>query len=369
MRVLAVASYPIESAATRFRVEQFVKPLARSGIEVDVRPFLSSEAFRDMYSSDGISRKVRQLPGSVLRRLSDVISSRRYDLLFVQREALFFGPEIFEWLFRTVGGLPFVLDLDDATYVRYDSPTYGRLGSALKFFGKTDRLIRDAKVVVCGNRFIAEYAESKGAKAAIIPTIADTSLFSPDDVDNDPPVIGWVGTHSTFPFLGSVFPVLQQLAKKHRFVLRLVGTGRESVDLPGVEIDLKEWSLEREPSDFSSFDVGLYPMTTILSANEDWLKGKSGFKAIQYLASGVPFVMTPVGVCAEIGVNGETHFNAESDEDWYNSLDKLLSDANFRKRMGERARSYSLENYTIEKWSAVLADVLFSAVKNSEKKS
>ena len=63
----------------------------------------------------------------------------------------------------------YVLDLDDATYVSYTSPTYGGAGSALKWFGKTDDLIKWAAVVTCGNRSIAEYVESKGARARIIP--------------------------------------------------------------------------------------------------------------------------------------------------------------------------------------------------------
>ncbi len=51
------------------------------------------------------------------------------------------------------------------------------------------------------------------------------------------------------------------------------------------------------------------------------------------MAAGVPFVMSPVGVCAEMGDVGKTHLNAETEEDWYNSLDRLLGDAGLRQRM------------------------------------
>jgi hypothetical protein len=40
MNVLALASYPVEAAATRYRLEQFVAPLAERGIRLDVHPFL-----------------------------------------------------------------------------------------------------------------------------------------------------------------------------------------------------------------------------------------------------------------------------------------------------------------------------------------
>ncbi len=367
MRVLSLSTFPDQAAATRFRVGQFVGPLRERGIEIDVRPFLSSEQFEQMYRGGGLIRKAAGIAGSIVGRFGDLARARRYDVILVQREAMFFGPEIFERLAGLFGGIPIVLDLDDATYIPYKSPTFGRIGTALKFFGKTDRLIKRAAVVTCGNRFIAEYVESKGAKAVVIPTVVETDVFKPAEDSNEVPVIGWIGTHSTVPSIQSLFPVLERLAQKHSFKLKLVGTGREDVNIPGVQVLNLPWSLEREVDDFRSLDIGLYPIVTSSSASEDWLKGKSGFKAIQYLAVGIPFVMSPVGVCSEIGVVGKTHFNADSPEDWYNSLDSLLSDSTLRKQMGQAARDHSLENYTVKKWSAELADVLFSVAERSDR--
>lgn len=360
MRILCLSSYPNEAAATRFRIEQFVEPLRERGIDLTVRPFLNSEQFKGMYVGGNRFAKATGLVGSVAKRLADVLAAKKYDALLIQREAMFFGPEIFEWLINRTRGLPILLDLDDATYVSYKSPTYGSLGSFLKFFGKTDRLITRASTVICGNRFIAEYVKAKGTDARIVPTIADTDIYKPLDTNNEVPVIGWIGTHSTFPSVESVFPVLERLAKKHRFRLKLVGTGSSKVSIPSVEVDIKPWALEREVEDFRSLDIGLYPIATSESANEEWIKGKSGFKAIQYMAVGKPFIMSPVGVCAEIGQNGKTHFNATTPEDWYNCLDALLANRALRKEIGEAGRQHSLENYTIERWSAELADIFFS---------
>lgn len=361
IRVKALASYPKEAAATRFRVEQFIGPLRERGIELELSPFLSAEQFAEMYKPGGSLKKAAGIARSFLRRLAEAARVGKYDLLFVQREAMFFGPEIFEWLFQIAGRVPMVLDLDDATYVPYASPTYGRLGSALKFFGKTDRLIRRSAAVTCGNRFIAEYVAKLGARAEVIPTVVDTDVFRPFEKHNNIPVVGWVGTHSTFPSLEFLFPVLERLAHRHEFILRVVGSARDAIEIPGVRSEVLEWSLEREVEDFCTLDVGLYPIVVSSSANEEWLKGKSGFKAIQYFAAGVPFVMSPVGICAEIGRPGETHFNAESAEDWYNSLDKLLGDAALRHKMGKSGREHSLENYTVEKQADKLAEVFRAA--------
>jgi glycosyltransferase involved in cell wall biosynthesis len=278
------------------------------------------------------------------------------------------GPPLFEWLAMRVGKCPLVLDLDDATYVSYTSPTYGRLGSALKWFGKTDDLIRWAQVVTCGNRSIAEYVESKGSRAVVIPTVVDTERFRPrarlaeEKERKGPPVLGWIGTHSTFPYLEMIFPALQELARDHKFRLKVIGAGRERVRLEGVEVESLSWNLSREIADFQSFDIGLYPINAKLYADQ-WAAGKSGFKAIQYMSVGIPYVVTPIAACKEIGEPGRTHLFAETDEEWREALKRLLADEESRRRMGEAGRQHALAHYTV----SAQADKLAGALRQAEK--
>lgn len=367
MEVLGLASYPIEAAATRYRLAQFVGPLAERGINLRVRPFLDSRLFASLYKRAELPRTALGLMRSALGRLGDVVAARSVDVVLIQREAMMFGPPLIEWLAMRLGRCPMVLDLDDATYVSYTSPTYGRLGSALKWFSKTDDLIRWARVVTCGNRSIAEYVESNGGRAFVIPTVVDTERFRPRlaTVENDPLVLGWIGTHSTFPYLEMIFPALQQLARTFRFRLKVVGAGRERVALPGVEVENLAWSLEREIEDFQSFDIGLYPINAELYA-EQWAAGKSGFKAIQYMAVGIPYVVTPVGACAEIGEPGVTHFPAQTVDEWHAALATLLSDKERRARMGEAGRRHALAHYTVPAQADKLAHALREALAGKE---
>lgn len=363
MKILALSSYPVEAAATRFRVGQFIEPLRERGIDVELSSFLDSEQFKALYKQGGFARKAAGMIAPTLRRIKEAVTAGKYDAVLIQREAMMFGPGIIEWMIANLAHVPLILDLDDATYIRYVSPTYGRLGSAFKFFGKTDRLIRRSSVVICGNRFIAEYAESLGAKTVVVPTVVDTDKFKPVEKNNDPLVIGWIGTHSTYPFLESLFPVLERLAKKHRFKLKIVGAGVNEVKINGVEVENLDWNLEREIEDFASLDIGLYPIVSTDHFGKDWVQGKSGFKAIQYLAVGVPFVMSPVGVCAEIGESGRTHFAAENESEWEAAIDNLLSNASKRSEMGEIGRQHSLSTYGVEQNGSCIAEALNNAVQ------
>lgn len=344
MKVLGLASYPIEAAATRYRLAQFVAPLADRGVFLEVRPFLDSEQFASLYRRERALGNALGLLRSTGRRVGDLAAALDADVLIVQREAMMYGPPVFEWLSMKLGRCPMVLDLDDATYVSYTSPTYGRLGSALKWFRKTDDMIRWARVVTCGNRAIAEYVASKGGRARVIPTVVDTERFrpAPRRGGGGLPVVGWVGTHSTYPYLESIFPALQEVARARPFRLKVVGAGRDEVSLPGVGVENLGWNLAREIADFQSFDVGLYPIVA-----SEWAAGKSGFKAIQYMAVGVPFVATPVGASAEIGEPGGTHFLAGTHEEWRDALTRLLADEDLRRRMGERGRQHALTHYNV----------------------
>ncbi len=356
INVLGLCSYPIEAAATRYRLAQFVEPLKENGINLEISPFLDSAGFASLYQNQNLSKKIAGIGMPFFQRLSEISKIKKFDLIYVQREAMLFGPVFFEWIYQKVGNIPMILDLDDATYISYVSPTYGKVGSFFKFFSKTDSLIKRANLVVCGNRFIAEYVEKQGGQAIIVPTVVDTNIFSPIKKNNEIPIIGWIGTHSTFPLLQSIFPVLEELAINYKFILKIVGSGEKNVEIKGVTIENLPWKMERETEDFQSLDIGLYPIATSDSAVNEWILGKSGFKAIQYMAVGIPFVVTPIGVCAEMGEENITHLTATSKREWYNALEKLLADKNLRERLGMRARQNSLETYTVEKQVEILVN-------------
>jgi len=79
-----------------------------------------------------------------------------------------------------------------------------------------------------------------------------------------------------------------------------------------------------------------------------WERGKCGYKLIQYMACGLPVVASPVGVNASIvrdGVNGFWSHDAQS---WACALEKLLTDASLRERMGAEGRQKVERDYCLQ---------------------
>lgn len=363
IKVLGISAFPEENPSTRYRMLQYQEPLQRLNIDLASRPFLDPSEHRQFFEHPDLLSRLRTIPMPILRRFADAIASARADVIFVQREAVPFGPGFFEFLFRAAGRTPMVLDIDDAIYVPYEAGRYGKLGSFLKFYGKSDRLIRSAHTVVCGGQFLADYVKAKGGRPVVIPTIVDKNVFKPAERTSAVPVVGWIGTPSSFPYLKAIFPALARLGEKHRFLLRLRGTGENDISIPGVEIDNQHWSFETEVEDFRSLDIGLYPLVENEHQSVEFIQGKSGFKAIQYLALGIPYVVSPLGVTSSIGVAGRTHLEARTNDEWVEALDLLLTERQRTLKMGEQGREHFLANYDLDHWAGELAAVLSRAAK------
>lgn len=90
-----------------------------------------------------------------------------------------------------------------------------------------------------------------------------------------------------------------------------------------------------------SFDIGLMPLT-----DDPWSRGKCGLKLLQYMAVGVPAVCSPVGVNADIVVEGINGFFANNDREWLEKLSVLILDRNLRLKLGQEARKTVLSRYS-----------------------
>ena len=137
-------------------------------------------------------------------------------------------------------------------------------------------------------------AINEGRSCSYITSSVDVDRYALSHrYSNDTKVtIGWTGTFSSRPFLDLLRTVFVRLAKIRDF--RLLVIGNFEYELQGVELEVVQWSKEREIEDLQRFDIGVYPLPI-----DDWVFGKSGLKAIQYMAMGLPCVATRVGMSPE----------------------------------------------------------------------
>jgi glycosyltransferase involved in cell wall biosynthesis len=357
-RIVAIATNPLDGASTRFRVLQWEGALARAGFDLYFEPFYSNEASRLIYSANRSLAKVPHLARGFLRRCRTLMRlEESADLLFIHRETFPLGwPMLLRYVSRFPGAV--VYDYDDAMFLpqrrgRGWMERFERIG--LRTPG---RLMAMSDVVLAGNPFLADYARSRAPEVVLLPTCIDTDRFTPAANRETParPVLAWIGSHTTSKYLVSLLPALERVAAVAPFDLHVVGCPAR-LEARGVSIVQREWSLDREVVDFQQCDIGVYPLSS-----DDWSQGKSGFKAIQFMACGIPVVASAVGVTTQIIDDGRNGFLARTVDEWVDRLVMLLSDATRRRAIGAEGRRTIETRYSTRANAPILIQALQDAL-------
>lgn len=356
MRILALTLYGPLGASSRVRFHLYKEYLSGKGFEIIFLPLVSDHMLENRYQTGRYS--YLSLIKSYLMRFITLLKCSNYDLIWVEKEVFPWLPYKFDFYLLT--GVPFVLDYDDATFHKYDSSPSRLIRFILG--SKLSKLINKSYAVFVGNDYLECYALRSGAaNIKLIPSSVDlknypTSKKHPEYCAHDMPVIVWIGSPTTAPYLRIVTASLERLAKKKPFLLRLVGIGAADINMPGVRTEFFSWSSSKEVDLLSKSDIGIMPLSL-----GPWEMGKCAYKLIQYMASGLPCVASAVGANLNVVVEGETGFLVEDSEAWDAPLEKLLSDAALRLRMGLAGRrrverSFSLEANAPDVFSGLSLD-------------
>lgn len=321
------------------RIEFWARHLEAAGWKVDFYPFEDAALHEIIHGAGNSAAKVPRLMACYTRRLRLVLDDIPCDLLFLYREAAAFGPALLERLaFRHP--VPVVYDLDDPIFVPYRGPNNGWF-SLLKFPGKTKSVLRRVDHVIAINGLIGDYAARYNPSVSVIPMFLDTEQFvpAPASPDNGPVRVGWIGSETTMPNLGTIAEPLRRLQARTGAQVRVIGKG--GLDLPGVETEVLQWSAATEVADLAACHIGVVPLTDL-----PWNKWKFNFKTIQYMAVGLPVVARRLASNVEVIEDGVNGFLVETREEWFDRLLTLSTDPQLRRRMGEAARATVVERYS-----------------------
>lgn len=352
MRVLFLIPHPLEGASSRYRVIQYISHLQANGVECVVSSFLSKNFYRIAYQRGHWLKKGTYFFFSSLRRLRDVLCCGRYDLVFIHLEAFPIGPPIIEWLLARCK-IPIVFDLDDALFL----PRTTSVNPIVEFFRmpkKIETILKLSRQVITCNDHLKEYVKKFNPNVSMIPTCVDTDHFVPrkQNLNRDKPLVGWIGSHSTAPYLEMLKPVLAQLAKKYAFTFKIVGSAMP-FHVQGVEVIQENWTIEKEVAYFQELDIGVYPLP-----DEPWVLGKTGFKTIQYMSVGVPCIVSNIGRNREIICDGINGFMAASENDWIEKLGHLLRDSSLRLQLGLEGRKTVEKRFATAVYVSEYVDIL-----------
>lgn len=353
--VLALVPYPLRTVpGQRFRIEQWEPYLKKDNITVAFRPFLDLDAMKLLYQRGHVAAKASQMVVSFARRVLEVATCKRYDVILIYRTASLFGPALLERAALRVGK-PIIFDFDDAIYLLDASAANRRLGF-LKCPGKTATLCRISSHVVVGNSHLACYAGEHNDHVTVIPSSVDTKRYRPNKKTgsngrNGRVVVGWMGSSTSQHHLELFHPLLLSLNARREIELCIISDRKPL--LPGMSFVWRPWSAATELEELGRFDIGIMPMP-----DTPWCKGKCGMKALQYMAMGAPAVCSAVGANCEIIQHGENGLLASTDEEWLHSIKRLVDDPALRARLGKAGRQTVEEHYSAPRCASQFAAVI-----------
>ncbi len=349
-KIVFITPYPFGVAPSqRFRFEQYLEFLKENGYEIRFESFLTHKGWSLIYQKGKLWSKIYNTLKGFLKRFVLLFKIRKANIVFVHREATPLGFPIVEWIIAKILRKKIICDFDDAIWMY---PSKNPLIRLVKCPQKTKAIIKWSAQTSCGNEYLANYAKSINPNVKIIPTTVDTDHHHNilKKKNNEKLVIGWTGTHSTMKYLQKIVPTIKKIQQE--IDVNFLVISNQKPDLPISHLIYKKWNQTTEIEDLLLMDIGIMPLD-----NTEWEKGKCGFKAIQYMALGVPALVSPVGVNTKIVDHGIDGFICENESEWYNYTKKLLLDRKMRAEMGIKARKKILANYSVKSTKAAFLNL------------
>jgi glycosyltransferase involved in cell wall biosynthesis len=232
-------------------------------------------------------------------------------------------------------------DFDDAVWLPY---MLGR--------NEFESVTAAVDFVSTDNDYLKSVAEVHNKNTFVVNGPCQVELFDaytpPQRSDNEPVVIGWIGSPATVFYLYAIYDALEEIGSRYsNVILRLVGAGYDKSIIPKFE----KLKLEIIPNydqaemvrQVRNFDIGLYSLF-----RNSLSLGRGTLKATIYMAGRVPAVCSAFGDNLKIITDGENGFLANSTEQWVSKIEKLIKDGELRKSMGSRGHAWVTKNLSIE---------------------
>ncbi len=341
-KILIICPYPENTAAgQRLKYEQYIDDWELNNYQVEISPFMNMRMWEIVHKKGRILSKFGWTLLGLLKRVKDIFRLKKYDIIYIHLYVNPIGNSLFERLYRLLSK-KIIFDLEDNRFLGGSKETKG-IAQLLRGTGKTRFLVKTADHVITSSPALNDTCLQINEKrqCTYISSSIDTDRFVPSNkyTNENKLTIGWTGTFSTRPYLDLLRPVFIELKKQRDFKLIVITTFE--YDFPEMDLEVIQWSAEKEVEDLQKLDIGVYPLPM-----DDWVMGKSGLKAIQYMSFGLPCVATDFSTAQKFITDGVNGFLVKTNDEWVDKLVELIDSPSLRKEVGENARETVLEKFS-----------------------
>ena len=228
-------------------------------------------------------------------------------------------------------------------------------------------LAESADMIVCASKYLMKRYNPLNKNCFWIPDLIDDSVNAGTGGTmsgnaGDALIIVWMGHRDNVRYLSKVSKPLAALSKKYSILLKVITSETEDSFYPTIEklkgwmptikIRFVKWMHDTCFDELMGSDIAIAPLF-----NDEFSKSKSENKVVAYMKSGLPVIASPIPAYKNIIRSGYNGFLANTDEQWLDALEQLITDKGLRCTIGERGKKvtrYYEEDNIIAMWESVL---------------
>lgn len=358
-RILVICPHPEGYVpGQRLKYEQYFNTWRENGYDVVVLSFMSVAMQNIVYKKGHLFEKIVGTLSGYWNRITGIFQIRDFDIVYIFLWVTPFGLPFFEWIYCKIAR-KMVYDIDDLVFLK-NIKHENKILSSIKGKAKPIFLMKRANHVITCTPYLDEIAKKYNSNTTDISSTINTDTYIPVNKYNNNKTIllGWSGSHTTSRYLYLLAPVFKQLKDKVNFKLLVIGDREFHLD--NIDIEAYAWSADKEIELLQRIDIGLYP----LPLDEEWVKGKSGLKALQYMALGIPTIATDVGCNDRVISTGADGFLVKNEEEWVSVILTLIENPQERERVGNNARKKVEHLFSLNANKDTYLTILNTVAKN-----
>ena len=325
MKLFTITVGDLQAGSTKFRIVDYLPFLQKNQIEVKI-----------------VSQ--HELDKSHLKEIE------KADLV-INQKCLLDG----RWRKKILKACPKVIfDFDDAIYTRPGKP-FSWL-TRLRVQHRFKNWLASSKHVITSSDFLKVQAIKYQPQTTVIPMALDMTAWKPAEKSPKQFTIGWAGAPGNLHHLERLDIVLCKVLDRHPEAKLVIFSGKRPQ--LSCRYEYVPYAPGEEVKFIQRLNVGLLPLS-----NEEFSRGKSPIKAIQYLACGIPVVGNVYGATTDI-LNPQNSLAVNTTEEWVNALESLIQQPNLQEQLGKAGRKHAELLFDHRITSTHLLDIIRSVYKS-----
>ncbi len=341
-KILFVCPFPYGlQAGQRLKFEQHYNLFKKNGYAVNYESFIDNNTYKYLYKKGYFVLKLFSLIKGYIRRLLLIKQLRKYDIIYVFMWVTPYFGNLFEKIYLKNAN-KIIFDMEDNVLLSSNN-LINKLGDYFKNKNKIYYLINNSDHIITSTPALGKITNEINKKNnwTYICASIEVDRYNKSLLNNSKITIGWTGTFSSMNYLKKIENVIEKISRIRDIEFIIISNSYYKI--PNVKCRYINWNKQTEINDLSYIDIGLYP----LPLNNDWVIGKSGLKALQYMAMSIPAVCTDVGNIRNIIENEIDGFLVKSNKEWFDVLIKLIDNKSLRENIGRMARKKVVKDFSV----------------------